>query len=126
MTEQKIREILIVDDPDKLQRFLRNIKPFKKFPTDEKIPIEQLEKLAKQYCSRYDAGIQYIQANYRLYEGKNWNYCAEISKYYPYRMLTIVYAADIYSLFAKIGIAFYLYSSSGLISPKSPHPEYGV
>lgn len=126
MTENKIREIVAVNDPDKLQKFLRNIKPFRKISPDNNIPLELLEKLVNQYCDRYEAGIQYIQAKYKVYPGKNWNYCAEISKYFPYRMLTIVYAVDIYTLFAKISIAFYLYSTNGFISRNSPHPEYGV
>lgn len=126
MTENKIREILAVNDPDKIQKFLRNIKPFQKISPDNKIPLEMLEKLVHQYCDRYDAGIQYIQANYKAYPNKNWNYCAEVSKCFPYRLLTVVYAADIYTLFAKIGIAFYLYSQNGFISHKTSHPEYGI
>lgn len=130
MTETKIHEILAVDDPDKLQKFLRNIKPFQKISPDKKVPIELLEKLVHQYCDRYDAGISYIKVDYRnegIWKVKaGWNYCAEIARHYPYKMLTNVQAVDIYSLFAKIGIAFYLYSQNGFISHKTSHPEYGI
>lgn len=125
MTETKIHEILAVDDPDKLQKFLHNIKPLQKFSPDNKIPFETLEKLVSQYYLKYDCKIQFINVDYSK-RFVQFNYSADIATIYPWHKLITIHAESMYELYAKISIGFFLYVQTGKIKRKRPHPEYGI
>lgn len=130
MTESKIQEILDVKDSQTIQKFLRNIKPFQKISPDNNIPFVMLEKLAKQYCRTYNGGIQYIHVDYRCegvwFAKADWNYSAEIVRICYWKKLATIKAETMYELFAKICIAFYLFTKNGFMDRKGTEdPVYG-
>lgn len=129
MTEERIKEILAVKEPETIQKFLRNIKPLKKFPIEEKIPFETLEKLVRQYYLKYNARIQWINVDFRetgWFASTEWNYSAEFTRICPWHSFVLIRTYDIYELYAKVCLAFHLYSTNGFIDRKgSESRQYG-
>lgn len=85
-----------------IQKALRKVKPFAKYPLDENIEMENLEKAILIYCSKYNLSLSF-------------NYFNKVNRYHGYihsekdqKVINAVYSNNsIYELYCKLVIAMY-------------------
>ena len=85
-----------------IQKALRKVKPFAKYPLDEEIEMAKLEKAVLIYCSKYNFSLSF-------------NYFNKVNRYHAYihsekdqKVINAVYSNNsIYELYCKLVIAMY-------------------
>lgn len=119
----KIEHILNLDysDPQGRQaidKVLRRIKPFKKYPMDVHIPLEKLEKLVYLLVNKYEITPQWINLTYDA--SIKCLYSVSVKTTYDHVWLGRVYAMSIYELFVKLCIKLWEEIKSKNIPARQP------
>lgn len=88
-----------------IQRVLRQIKPLSKYPEEEVLPLEAIEKAIQVMDRKYNLGINYISCDTRSTKaGTIW--AAHLCNASEYRFAT-VYGLSLYEVTAKAAIRLY-------------------
>ena len=119
----KIEHILNLDYSDlqgrqAIDKTLRRIKPFKKYPMDVQIPLEKLEKLVYMLVNKYEITPQWINLTYDA--SIKCLYSASVKTTYNHVWLGRVYAMSIYELFVKLCIKLWAEIKSKNIPVRQP------
>lgn len=86
-----------------IQKVLRLVKPLAKFPMDEDIPIEALEKAIKVMCVKYNMRVRSITTDvYANEKGIVWR--ADIVDESCAKVMDGIFAISVYELLCKICI----------------------
>lgn len=84
-----------------IQKALRKVKPFAKYPLDENIEIENLEKAILIYCNKYNLSLSF---NYFI-SSKRYHGYVHSEKHH--NVLNAVYGSSVYEIYCKLVIAMY-------------------
>jgi hypothetical protein len=119
----KIEHILNLDYSDQqgrqaIDKTLRKIKPFKKYPMDVQIPLKKLEKLVYMLVNKYEITPQWINLAYD--DSIKCLYSVSVKTTYNHVWLGRVYAMSIYELFVKLCIKLWAEIKSKNIPVRQP------
>lgn len=119
----KIEHILNLDYSDQqgrqaIDKTLRMIKPFRKYPMDAQVPLEKLEKLVYMLVNKYEITPQWINLTYDA--SIKCLYSVSVKTTYNHVWLGRVYAMSIYELFIKLCIKLWAEIKSKNIPVRKP------
>lgn len=92
-------------DKDIFQTLLRKIKPLSKYPVEEEIPLEVLERLVATYEYKYAVQLDYIHPVF--IPNENRIYSAVIRNTDTKDTYPIIYSGSLYEMMCKVCIFYY-------------------
>ncbi len=82
-----------------IQKALRKVKPFAKYPIDEEIEFDKLEKAILIYCKKYNMNLSFYFLGERFH--------GYIESFKSHKTIVAVYGYSMYELYCKLVIAMY-------------------
>lgn len=103
-----------------IQKVLRKIKPLSKY-SDEKVPLEAIEKVVKIITEKYEIEPQWMGMFYK--KDVRLIYSIGIKTSISGEWLGTIYGISVYEVFAKLAIKMYAEVKSGKIAERKPTKE---
>lgn len=121
----KTDEILNLDyrkgeNKEIIQKVLTKIKPLSKY-SDEKVPLEAIEKLIYVLCQKYEITPQWMTMSFK--ESTLGIYSIGVKTTTDHKWLGNVYGICLYEVFAKLAIKMYSEVKSGNIPVRTMTEE---
>lgn len=100
-----------------IQKALRRIKPLKRYPLDEDVPLEAIERVVKRMAVKWEISPQFMTTLCR--SGPQWYSIGYMHSGETHEGIGTVYGNTLYETWAKLCIGMYASIKSGEVGRRS-------